>query len=206
MRRAVTFIDMTRPSRQLDKKMIAAGVDIINKYGLESLSINNVCKLAGVNNGMFNYCFSKKDQFIIEIIQNIIAEFGNKIKNIKEDTIENMFKSYVNIIYTTMTTNLSLIQTLTVGIMSQYENIAEQVLQIIEDNKDAWFIIQKCQDAGYITSKFPALEIFSMLLRIFVPSIALYRYSCEQKCQIQKMQLDIMVNSLLCKQEYKEGL
>ena len=194
MRRAVTFIDMTRPSRQLDKKMIAAGVDIINKYGLESLSINNVCKLAGVNNGMFNYCFSKKDQFIIEI------------KNIKEDTIENMFKSYVNIIYTTMTTNLSLIQTLTVGIMSQYENIAEQVLQIIENNKDAWFIIQRCQDAGYITSKFPALEIFSMLLRIFVPSIALYRYSCEQKCQIQKMQLDIMVNSLLCKQEYKEEL
>lgn len=55
---------MSRPSANLDKKMLEAGVDIIINEGIEGLTARNICKYANVNLGMFNYYFKSKEYYI----------------------------------------------------------------------------------------------------------------------------------------------
>lgn len=55
---------MTRPSANLDTKMLDAGIKIIMKEGVEGLTTRNICQQANVNLGMFNYYFKSKDNYV----------------------------------------------------------------------------------------------------------------------------------------------
>ncbi len=66
---------MTRPSKNLDKKMITAGKKIIIERGIDKLTISNICKTANVNSGMFSYHFGSKNEFLFELFMSVYQEF-----------------------------------------------------------------------------------------------------------------------------------
>lgn len=191
------FWCMTRPSRNLDQRMIDAGIEILTKHGLKSLSINSVCKLADVNTGMFNYCFAKKEYFLIEVLKKMVADF-NKIITEKQwsDDIPTKFAEYADLLFAYATENVLLMHAMFIGVMREYDNLAGTFYEIGCKDERCFAIITECQNAGYITSKIPAFEIVSMLLKVFIPSIAMYNLSQEEITTIKKHEFYLIIEGL----------
>ncbi|MBN1595246.1 TetR/AcrR family transcriptional regulator [candidate division FCPU426 bacterium] len=66
---------MTRPSRNLDQKLISAALALLPSTGYSGLSMRAVAKKANVNLGMFHYYFKNKDEFV----KRVAEEFYDKL-------------------------------------------------------------------------------------------------------------------------------
>ena len=66
---------MSRPSQNLDEKLLKAGRDLIMEEGLSGLNLRAVAKRAGVNLGMFHYHFRNKEEFAARCTGEAYAEF-----------------------------------------------------------------------------------------------------------------------------------
>lgn len=60
---------MPRPSRNLDRALIAAGRALLPSVGCAGLTIRQVCEAAGVNIGMFHYHFKTREAFVRAVMQ-----------------------------------------------------------------------------------------------------------------------------------------
>jgi AcrR family transcriptional regulator len=60
---------MPRPSRNLDRVLIAAGRELLPLRGCAALTTREVCEAAGVNPGMFHYHFRTREAFLREVLQ-----------------------------------------------------------------------------------------------------------------------------------------
>ena len=65
---------MPRPSRNLDRLLLAAGRALYPATGCAGLTIRQVCEAAGVNTGMFNYHFGTRDRFLRAVMQGAYEE------------------------------------------------------------------------------------------------------------------------------------
>ena len=63
-----------RPSRNLDRALIAAGRILIEKGGASGLTIRQVADAAGVNIGMFHYHFKTREAFVRAVLQETYDE------------------------------------------------------------------------------------------------------------------------------------
>jgi AcrR family transcriptional regulator len=66
---------MTRPSKNIDKKLLQAGKDLIPVMGISGLNIRGVAKKAGANLGMFNYHFGTKEKYLEALMIDVYNEF-----------------------------------------------------------------------------------------------------------------------------------
>jgi AcrR family transcriptional regulator len=66
---------MTRPSRNMDLKLLEAGKAIIMKDGISGLQLRRVAKRAHVNLAMIYYHFKDKQDFTQKLLQQIYEEF-----------------------------------------------------------------------------------------------------------------------------------
>ncbi|HEX8739388.1 MAG TPA: TetR/AcrR family transcriptional regulator [Casimicrobiaceae bacterium] len=62
---------MSRPSRNIDALLLAAGRELFPQLGAAGLSVRRVAAHAGVNPGMFHYHFGSKDVFVARLLQQI---------------------------------------------------------------------------------------------------------------------------------------
>lgn len=62
---------MSRPSRNLDKKLIELGKKRIVSEGIANLSIRQICLSADINLGMFYYYFKSKENFIKALFKSM---------------------------------------------------------------------------------------------------------------------------------------
>jgi AcrR family transcriptional regulator len=60
---------MPRPSRNLDKALLAAGRELFPDRGCAGMSIREVAQAAGVNLGMFHYHFKSREVFLRALMQ-----------------------------------------------------------------------------------------------------------------------------------------
>lgn len=65
---------MPRPSRHLDRALLAAGRALYPATGCAGLTIRQVCEAAGVNTGMFNYHFGTRERFLRAVMQQAYEE------------------------------------------------------------------------------------------------------------------------------------
>ena len=69
---------MTRPSRNIDRLLLAAGRELYPATGTAGLSVRRVAEHAGVNLGMFHYHFRTKEAFVRQVLQRAYEEmFAN---------------------------------------------------------------------------------------------------------------------------------
>ena len=65
---------MPRPSRNLDRALIAAGRALLPEVGCGGLTIRQVAEAAGVNIGMFHYHFKTREAFLRAVMQETYEE------------------------------------------------------------------------------------------------------------------------------------
>ena len=66
---------MARPASGTDLKLKAAGRKLLQEKGITGLGVREVCRMAGVNTGMFHYYFGSKDEFLKAVLKEMYAEF-----------------------------------------------------------------------------------------------------------------------------------
>lgn len=68
-----------RPSRNLDRALLAAGRELLAHRGCAGLSIREVADAAGVNLGMFHYHFKSREAFLRALLQNMYEEMYSQL-------------------------------------------------------------------------------------------------------------------------------
>ena len=63
-----------RPSRNLDRALLAAGRELFPQRGCAGLSVREVAEAAGVNLGMFHYHFKTREAFLRALLQGVYDE------------------------------------------------------------------------------------------------------------------------------------
>ncbi len=70
---------MPRPSRNLDRALIAAGQALFPQAGCAGLTIRQVADAAGVNIGMFHYHFRTREAFLRAVMQATYDEMFSQL-------------------------------------------------------------------------------------------------------------------------------
>ncbi len=70
---------MPRPSRHLDRALLAAGRELFPAYGCSGLTIRQVAEAADVNIGMFHYHFRTRETFLREVMQGAYEEMFSQL-------------------------------------------------------------------------------------------------------------------------------
>jgi AcrR family transcriptional regulator len=65
---------MPRPSRNLDRALLAAGRALLPHRGCAGLSVREVAEAAGVNLGMFHYHFKSREAFLRALLQSMYED------------------------------------------------------------------------------------------------------------------------------------
>jgi len=68
-----------RPSRNLDRALLAAGRELLPHRGCAGLSIREVADAAGVNLGMFHYHFKSREAFLRTLLQSMYDEMYSQL-------------------------------------------------------------------------------------------------------------------------------
>jgi AcrR family transcriptional regulator len=63
-----------RPSRNLDRALLAAGRALLPQRGCAGLTIREVAEAAGVNLGMFHYHFKSREAFLRALLQSLYED------------------------------------------------------------------------------------------------------------------------------------
>ena len=70
---------MARPSRNLDRALLAAGRELLPARGCAGLSVREVAEAAGVNLGMFHYHFKTREAFLRALLQSLYEEMFSQL-------------------------------------------------------------------------------------------------------------------------------
>src|SRR5687767_924697 len=68
-----------RPSRNLDRALLAAGRELFAQRGCAGLSVREVADAAGVNLGMFHYHFKTREAFLRALLQSVYEEMYSQL-------------------------------------------------------------------------------------------------------------------------------
>ena len=68
-----------RPSRNLDRALLAAGRELLPHRGCAGLSVREVADAAGVNLGMFHYHFKSREAFLRALLQSMYEEMYSQL-------------------------------------------------------------------------------------------------------------------------------
>lgn len=66
---------MSRPSQNLDRKLVAAAQDLLPEVGFAGLKVREVARRAGVNPGMFHYHFKSREAFLHRVLWDVYGDF-----------------------------------------------------------------------------------------------------------------------------------
>ena len=72
--RVIPGLPMPRPSRHLDRALVAAGRELYPLHGCAGLTIRQVAEAAEVNIGMFHYHFGTREAFLRAVMQSAYEE------------------------------------------------------------------------------------------------------------------------------------
>jgi AcrR family transcriptional regulator len=70
---------MPRPSRNLDRLLLAAGRELFPARGCAGLSVREVAEAAGVNLGMFHYHFGTREAFLRAVLQGVYEDMYGQL-------------------------------------------------------------------------------------------------------------------------------
>ncbi len=70
---------MPRPSRNLDRALLAAGRALYPARGCGGLAVREVAEAAGVNLGMFHYHFKSREAFLRAVLQSVYEEMYSQL-------------------------------------------------------------------------------------------------------------------------------
>ncbi|MCK9582898.1 MAG: TetR/AcrR family transcriptional regulator [Endomicrobiales bacterium] len=167
---------MTRPSQNIDKKLIAAGKELIPLMGISGLKIREVTKKAGANLGMFNYHFGTKEKYIEVLMIDVYSKFLSDFKldsekgSTSQECLRNTLIGAAHFIRQNRTLIAALFEEILKGNIRIVEfarkNMTKHINILLK-------LIKQCQKDGYLikTSIFVIAPI--LIGAVALPSIAI---------------------------------
>src|SRR6188472_1662401 len=76
-----------RPSRNLDRALLAAGRALFPTRGCSGLAIREVADAAGVNLGMFHYHFKSREAYLRALLQTMYEEMYSQLTYQADDKL-----------------------------------------------------------------------------------------------------------------------
>lgn len=158
---------MTRPSANLDKKMLEAGIKIIMKEGSAGLTVRKICSLAKVNLGMFNYCFKTKENYINRLYSGMQEETENfiNIKSVEGKSGIEKLKYAILKLGERTRLNPKLAAALLLDGIKRQETYQKYLESGTLTQPDFFmYLILEAKEDGSLNTKVPAQEIFTLLI------------------------------------------
>ena len=84
---------MPRPSRNLDRALLAAGRSLLPHRGCAGLTVREVAEAAGVNLGMFHYHFRTREAFLRELLDSMYEDMFSQLTVTRDEAwgpVENL--------------------------------------------------------------------------------------------------------------------
>jgi AcrR family transcriptional regulator len=81
---------MTRPSKNIDKKLIEKGKEYLAKKGIQGINIRAICSKSHINLGMFVYCFKSKEKYVKILFNSLIEDYEKRISSQLENLSDAM--------------------------------------------------------------------------------------------------------------------
>ena len=78
---------MPRPSRNLDRLLLAAGRELLPLRGCAGLTVREVTETAGVNLGMFHYHFKSREAYLRALLQTMYEEMYSQLTYQADDKL-----------------------------------------------------------------------------------------------------------------------
>ena len=158
-------MNMTRPSSNVDKKLLEAAKTLLPKTGFTNLSVRMVVRKAGVNLGMFNYHFKTKDAFIERLLTETYEDFFSKF-TIEAQTGETSLEQFKNAIFSVAVfarDNRHMIAMLIEDVLLGNAKIVEFIKKNMTKHVTVIIkLLKKCQKDGYIV-KIPLFNILPII-------------------------------------------
>lgn len=204
---------MARPSSNVDIEMIKAGRMIIETEGVEAVTIRNVCNLACVNTGLFNYYFSTKENFFIKLLDNIHEEFSDFVKYdsvIPENEYKNLdplckLRHSLNKMLIFVINKEKLMVSIFYDLLLKNQEILKKIGKHYFEKHIIVKLISECIDAGYFKTNLPPIEIFTIFALggfSFQHAIFAGEYDAEHtknRAALRKERVNIILKGLLNK-------
>jgi AcrR family transcriptional regulator len=77
---------MARPSQNIDRRLLDAGIELLPQTGCRGLSARKLAEHAGVNLGMFHYHFKTRENFIRTLLGHVYEQmFSMLVLRARED-------------------------------------------------------------------------------------------------------------------------
>ena len=89
-------MDMTKNNSTKDK-IIEAAIDLFATQTYEEVSVAQICKNAGVSNGIIYTYFKNKSELFQYLLEEVITRIEHYFEDIQGDTIRERLESYINI-------------------------------------------------------------------------------------------------------------
>lgn len=89
-------MDMTKNNSTKDK-IIEAAIDLFATQPYEEVSVAQICKNAGVSNGIIYTYFKNKSELFQYLLEEVITRIEHYFEDIQGDTIRERLESYINI-------------------------------------------------------------------------------------------------------------
>ena len=82
-------------TKELKKKVVEVTAELIREYGIENVSVQDICKRAGISNGSFFHHFKNKDMLIRYYVTSAMGEAEEKLCSVHtEDVREAIIEAY----------------------------------------------------------------------------------------------------------------
>ncbi len=167
---------MTRPSRNMDLKLLEAGKAIIMEDGISGLQLRRVAERAHVNLAMIYYHFKDKEDFTQKLLQQVYEDFFQKFTleiEAESDPAKRLRKAWLVI-----SQNVRTHRRLIVALLRDILNDKREVVPFLEKNfsRHVDFLIKAVKDCRkqgqLVDAQIPLLVAF-MGLNMVGPNIAL---------------------------------
>jgi AcrR family transcriptional regulator len=165
---------MSRPSRQLDQKLIRAALELIPETGFSGLKLRHVAKRAKVNLGMFAYHFKSKQAFTTKVMSQFYESFYSQLtfEISKADNPLTQLRQAVLTLAKFARDNRKMLLGLAIDIMKAYQ----PTIQFLESNlnrhiKILLHLLKQCQQQGLISRESPMLLVPFMIGSLAGPTI-----------------------------------
>ncbi|MDR1695037.1 MAG: TetR/AcrR family transcriptional regulator [Endomicrobium sp.] len=197
---------MSRPSQNIDKKLIEIGKKKMIENGISNISIRSICAEAGVNLGMFHYCFKSKENFIKILFQGVIQDLHDYWVNwIKEtEDLPTSKERLEKIIFI----NAKLFREkkdVFESIMKSFDFSNDLLIKFVKENRktiDAFFfaIVEDCKKDGYLNKDISNFKLVSIL---FGATMTYAKYCVELFVKEEQYDAEILQMTSLLMQKCK---
>jgi AcrR family transcriptional regulator len=159
-----------RAQQALESKnrIFNSAIDLFNEIGFENVTIDNICKKAGVSIGLFYNYFNSKDQIIVEVYNTMDLDYERVYNELPEDVelFEKLLLMVNYIAVSTQTLGKSFLRI----VYRRFLMLEKENVSLLNEDRPIYkfvnMFVEEGQQNGQITTEMSPQEIQFIILNV----------------------------------------